>query len=323
MSLFLFADGSSRHRAFADLPAPFVWGDRAAVLAAAPTPVRGLSYTKGRKTGAMPLTADVYRDEWKVGGMTFAANYKGRRQPLPGAQALRRNGDSEGHVSRDMYFLGPRAVVELGGQVLAAGATLRVDFALAIDVGGGLLPQETYRLHAAADTPGLDSRGGAALELDTEPRPPARGDEVFPVPGGLLHASMPESRARFAADATIWLPGARRATSRGSRRGRRGKLRRARALARRGRFRRDAVQHDFGVLARDQADGSLVALFVTRSMATIHRTGIDGVKAVRRARFREPTGGALDHEALVSQAELSAQMKGEPFDAAGFCAFRG
>lgn len=56
-----------------------------------------------------------------------------------------------------------RAVVELGGKCSRPGAALRVDFALAID-GGGLSPQETYRLHAAADRPGLAPRGSAAVQ---------------------------------------------------------------------------------------------------------------------------------------------------------------
>jgi len=75
-TLFLYADGSSKYRGFMDLPAPFVFGERAAVLAAAPPPSHGFSQVKGRKKGLIPLEVDdVYKDAWQVGKLEISASY--------------------------------------------------------------------------------------------------------------------------------------------------------------------------------------------------------------------------------------------------------
>ncbi|MCY1065295.1 hypothetical protein OV090_11015 [Nannocystis sp. RBIL2] len=66
ISVSMYGNGFNGHRTFADLPSPFVWGDRAAVLASAPAPLRSF---------AMPHTANVLRDEWEVSGLSFSAGY--------------------------------------------------------------------------------------------------------------------------------------------------------------------------------------------------------------------------------------------------------
>jgi len=75
-TLFLYADGSNKYRGFMDLPSPFIFGERAAVIAAAPPPSHGFSQIKGRKKGLIPLeVGDVYKDSWQVGKLEISASY--------------------------------------------------------------------------------------------------------------------------------------------------------------------------------------------------------------------------------------------------------
>jgi hypothetical protein len=75
--LHLFAGHGRRHRTFADLPPPFIFGDRASLLAVAPRPARGQGVMTGRKQGLIPLDVPVASDTWKLGKLELTAHYRG------------------------------------------------------------------------------------------------------------------------------------------------------------------------------------------------------------------------------------------------------
>jgi hypothetical protein len=73
-TLFLYAEGADKHRAFTGLPSPFAFGiARSALLAAAGPPAE--SWTMGKGKVAVDAKK-VDRDTWQVAGAELAAKYR-------------------------------------------------------------------------------------------------------------------------------------------------------------------------------------------------------------------------------------------------------
>ncbi|HEY1548160.1 MAG TPA: hypothetical protein VGG28_10070 [Kofleriaceae bacterium] len=73
-TLFMFREGSDKHRQFADPPPGFAFTTRAELLAVSPPPATSWKFGKGN----VPVeTADVAFDRWDIDGVEIAANYRG------------------------------------------------------------------------------------------------------------------------------------------------------------------------------------------------------------------------------------------------------